>query len=265
MRNVRARRGTSAATDSLTPIARGSHLHHGLRALEVLAHGPTSAAQVAADLDVNRSTGLRLLQELESLGFVRRNARTKQYALVSERFLPMVSHDRHADWHELINPVLERIRDEVGESTIFATPVNGVMVHVSFYISMKSVAVREQIGTVRPMHASAIGKAWLSALPEEQLEIELQRIDYSKGTDKAPSGPDELREQVTAFAKRGWATDIEETAEGASCVAVPSWINNVPVGAVSISAPSVRIDDRAIARYGRLLLDAMASIRQATA
>lgn len=254
-----------AAVDDLGPVARGSHLHRGLRTLEVLAHGPTSAAQVAADLDVNRSTGLRLLQELEALGFVRRNARTKHYTLVSERFLPMVSHDNHADWHELINPVLEALRDETGESTIFATPVNGVMVHVSFYISTQIVAVREQIGTVRPMHASAIGKAWLSALSEEQLEIELKRIDYSKGTDRAPAGADELRKHVAIAAERGWATDTEETQEGASCVAAPSWINNVPVGAVSISAPSARMDDRTIARYGRRLVDAMASVRQTTA
>jgi DNA-binding IclR family transcriptional regulator len=252
------------AADGLSGT-RGSHLHRGLRALEVLAHGPTSAAQVAVDLEVNRSTGLRLLQELETLGFVRRNDRTKQYTLVSERFLPMVSHDTHADWHELINPVLERLRDEFGESTIFATPVNGVMVHVSFYISTQIVAVREQIGTVRPMHASAIGKAWLSALPDEQLEIELKRIDYSKGTDRAPADADELREQVRAAGERGWATDIEETQEGASCVATPSWINKVPVGAVSISAPSIRMDERAIARYGRRLAEAMATVRQTSA
>jgi DNA-binding IclR family transcriptional regulator len=245
-------------------LPRGSHLHRGLRTLEVLALQPTSAADVAAKLGVNRSTGLRLLQELESLGFVRRDQRTRRYSVVSERFVPMTAGLRH-DWQQLINPVLERIRDEVGESTIFAAPVNGVMVHVSFYVSSHSIAVREQIGTVRPMHASGIGKAWLSALTDAELELELERIDYSSGTDHAPRNPDELRERVLETRTRGWAIDSEETVAGAGCVAAPTWVGDSPVGAVAISAPITRLGEDSLARYGALLVEAMSSIRQSSA
>ncbi len=230
----------------------------------MLALAPASAADVAGKLGVNRSTGLRLLQELESLGFVRRDPRTRRYSVVSERFVPMTSGLRH-DWQQLINPVLERIRDEVGESTIFATPVNGVMVHVSFYVSSHSIAVREQIGTVRPMHASAIGKAWLSALSDAELDLELDGIDYSLGTDHAPQSADELRERVLVARERGWAIDSEETVAGAGCVAAPTWVGDSPVGAVAISAPITRLDDATLARYGELLMDAMSSIRHSTA
>jgi DNA-binding IclR family transcriptional regulator len=229
----------------------------------VLAEHPATAAQVATALGVNRSTGLRLLQELESLGFVLRDASTKSYRVVSERFLPMVS-GLHYDWQELINPVLERCRREVGESTLFAIPVNGVMVHVSFYVSSHIIAVREQIGTVRPMHASAIGKAWLSALPDDRFEEELERIDFTKRTANSVGTADELRRHVEQARERGFATDIEETLVGASCVAAPSWIGDEPVGAVAISAPSSRMEPRTIERYGHLLVDGMKSIRLAT-
>ena len=252
------------AAPSAKGTPRGSHLHRGLRALEVLAAQPTSAADVASKLGVNRSTGLRLLQELESLGFVSRDPRTRRYSIVSERFVPFTSGLRH-DWQQLINPVLERCRDEVGESTIFATPVNGVMVHVSFYVSSHNIAVREQIGTVRPMHASAIGKAWLSALPDAELAVELEGIDYSTGTHRAPRDAAELRERVLEARRRGWAVDQEETALGAGCVAAPTWVGSTPVGAVAISAPITRLDDATMIRYGTLLVEAMDSIRQATA
>ena len=257
-------RKRSRSGDGEEVASRGSHLHRGLLALEVLADHPASAAQVAAALGVNRSTGLRLLQELESLGFVARDSATKCYSVVPERFLPMVSGMRH-DWQELVNPLLERLRHAVGESTIFAMPVNGVMVHVSFYVSSHIIAVREQIGTVRPMHASAIGKAWLSALTDEQLELELARMDFAGGTPHAVRSPDELRAHVKAARERGWATDIEETLPGASCVAAPTWIGASPVGAVAISAPSSRMDEEAVERYGRLLVEGMQGIRQATA
>jgi DNA-binding IclR family transcriptional regulator len=243
---------------------RGSHLHRGLQALELLAVQPGSAADIAARLGVNRSTGLRLLQELESLGYVTRDARTRRYSIVAERFVPMTSGLRH-DWQQLINPTLERIRDKVGESTLFATPVNGVMVHVSFYVSSHSIAVREQIGTVRPMHASAIGKAWLSALSDAELELELERIDYGAGTVHAARNAAELRERVLTARRRGWAVDQEETVLGAGCVAAPVWVGETPVGAVAISAPITRLDEATLARYGALLVEAMDAIHQATA
>lgn len=244
--------------------ARVSHLHRGLLTLEVVAAQPSSAAKVAAALGVNRSTGLRLLQELEGLGFVSRDPQTRRFSIVSERFVPMIAGLRD-DWQQLINSVLERFRDELGESAIFATPVNGVMVHVSFYISSHSLAVREQIGTVRPMHASAIGKAWLSALTDAELDVELDRIDYSDGTARAPRNREELLERVSAARERGWATDLEETLPGASCVAAPTRIGDSPVGAVAISGPSSRMDEATLARYGQLLVESMDSVRQATA
>src|SRR5262249_2040464 len=128
-----------------------------------------------------------------------------------------------------------------------------------------NIAVREQIGTVRPMHASAIGKAWLSALPDAELAVELERIDYSTGTHRAPQTAGQLRELVLEARGRGWATDREETALGAGCVAAPTWVGSTPVGSVAISAPITRLDDATMARYGNLLVEAMSSVKQATA
>ncbi|MDO8212283.1 IclR family transcriptional regulator [Conexibacter sp. CPCC 206217] len=238
-----------------------SQLDRGLHALELLAHGPQSAAATAAALSVNRSTALRLLQVLENLGYVRRDPRSKRYAIVSERFIGM-ANGSHVDWHETINPVLERLRDEVGESTLLATPANDVMVYVSYFDCDHTVAVRERLGTVRPMHASALGRAWLSALPAAELDAALGRIDYSGGTRRAASGPLELRQRVRDARQRGWAAERGESVEGVSCVAVPAYIGEVPVGAVAISAPTGRMDDETLMRNGRLLQDAIDRLRR---
>lgn len=231
-----------------------------MQALQLLARGPQTAAATAAALDVNRSTALRLMQLLEELGYVRRDARSKRYAIVSERFLGM-ANGSHVDWHETINPLLERLRDEVGESTLLATPANDVMVYVSYVDSDHTVTVRERLGTVRPMHASALGRAWLSALPPDELDAALGRIDYSGGTARAASGPLELRRRVEDARRRGWAAETGESVEGVSCVAVPAFIGSVAVGAIAISAPSGRMDAATLERHGQLLLDAVRRLR----
>jgi len=66
---------------SVSPIQRA------LRAIEVLAADSLTAAEVARELDVNRSTALRLLAELVITGYVARDPATKRYATVPVQIL----------------------------------------------------------------------------------------------------------------------------------------------------------------------------------
>jgi DNA-binding IclR family transcriptional regulator len=241
--------------------SRVSHIGRGLHALEVLSSQPASAAKVASALGVNRSSSLRLLQELEMLGYVRRDARTKKYSLIFERFVAMAAQPEE-EWTDVMSPVLERLRDTIGETTILATPARGVMVYVRLFASPHSIAVRERIGTLRPIHSSAIGKAWLSTLSPDELDGEIQYIDFSAGTSRAPRDADELRERLARVRAEGWALDVEETVAGGSCVAVPVWVDGTPVGSACVSAPASRMDEVALARNGRLLRQAIEALGQ---
>jgi DNA-binding IclR family transcriptional regulator len=233
---------------------RGSQLGRGLAALELLATGPKSASEIARSLDVNRSTALRLLQELKSLGYAARDAETRAYLAVPARIWGLVANTPdHVDWGEVVNPLLASIRDECGEATILGVPAAGSMVYMSFFASTNPVAVRERLGTVRPMYCSAIGKGYLSAMSPEALDVELGRLTYQGGTDHAPRGPMELRAQIEAARAVGYAMDRDETFVGASCVAAPVRFGETLVGAAGISGPTARLDTATLERYGELL------------
>ena len=97
---------------------------------------------------------------------------------------------------EVLHHELRAIRDLAGESTVFAMPASDRMLYAAFYPTGHPVGVRESIGSARPMHASAVGKAYLSALDSPTLDVVLGRLNYSEGTDRAAKGPIELREQA---------------------------------------------------------------------
>ena len=101
-------------------------------------------------------------------------------------------------------------------------PANGTMVYLAFFPSVHLIMVRERLGTTRPMHCSALGKAYLSALDDRALDSELALLTYRGGTERAARGPIELRERLEETRKRGYAIDRDETSEGATCVAAPS-------------------------------------------
>jgi DNA-binding IclR family transcriptional regulator len=239
----------------------GSQLSRGLAALELLARQPATAADIARKIGVNRSTALRMLGELEELGYVQRDPTTKHYSTRAQRFYDLViNHHQHSDWAELVRPVLALMREESGEATVLSVPANGMMVYISYFPSDHVVAVRERLGAVRPMHCSALGQAYLAALSEESLDLELGRLRYEGGSARAVKGPLELRERVNEARQRGYALDLDETFEGASCVAAPVRIQGVVIGSVAISGPSVRLSEERLDTLGRRLVGEVAAL-----
>ena len=233
-------------------IDRGtSAIARAIRVIELLAEQPRSASEMARATGVNRSTALRLLQELESTGYVARDAVTKHFSTVPARFFALVaSHEDHADWSEAIDPVLANLRDESGEATMLGVPANGAMVYLAYFPSTHLVAVREQLGTVRPMHASALGKAFLAALPPAALDVELGRMSFEGGSPTSAKGPIELRERLDLARERGYAIDRDETFDGVTCVAAAVHIGSTLIGAIGASGPSSRFAAERIAEIG---------------
>lgn len=233
----------------------GSHIGRAFQALEALVSGPQTAASIAQVLGVNRSTALRLMTEIESLGYVVRDPDTKSYSLAPARFYPFISsHVDHLDWSMVVDPVLSELRDEFGEAAIMGVPANGTMVYLAFFPSVHVIMVRERLGTTRPMHCSALGKAYLSALDDRALDSELALLNYQGGTQHAARGPIDLRERLEETRKRGYAVDRDETLEGGSCVAVPARIGGSLIGAIGLSGPTSRMTDQRIAEIGQRLL-----------
>jgi DNA-binding IclR family transcriptional regulator len=234
-----------ASHPSVSPIQRA------LRTIETLAGHSLTAAEVARVLNVNRSTALRLLAELVATGYVARDEATKRFSTVPSKFFGLVAlREPHADWSQLIDPVLAAIRDECGEATMLAVPANGTMVYLAFFPSRHVVAVFEQLGTVRPMHCSGLGKAYLAALDPAALDAELGRLTYSSGTEWSAKGPIELRGRLDEAREAGFAVDRNETFDGVTCVAAAVRVRGSLIGAAGISGPSSRMAGPGIQELG---------------
>ena len=254
--NTKSRLEAPEASVTVQANASASHISRTFQALEALVSGPRTAAAIAEVLGVNRSTALRLMSEIESLGYVVRDRDTKSYAIVPTRFYPFISsHADHLDWSMVVDPVLAELRDEFGESSVMGVPANGTMVYLAFFPSVHVIMLREWLGTTRPMHCSALGKAYLSALDDRVLDGELALLTYQGGTPNAARGPIELRKRLEETRKRGYAIDRDETLEGGSCVAVAARIGGSLVGAIGLSGPTSRLTGRRIAEIGERLVD----------
>jgi DNA-binding IclR family transcriptional regulator len=231
---------------------------------ELLAATPLSAAEVGRKLGTNRSTALRLLSELEETGYIQRDPKTKHYSLGRSKFLRLAAKPvTTADSSQLINETAARIRDETGDSTIFGVPSDQTMTYLGYYATRHVVGLSEGIGAVRPLHCSALGKAYLSALDDVELESQIEGLTYAGGTEKAASSAEELRHLVDRARKDGYALDLEETFSEVRCVAVPVWIDGTVVGAIGITGPATRMTIARMRELGGYLKRQIAELRPA--
>jgi DNA-binding IclR family transcriptional regulator len=212
-------------------------------------------------LNTNRSTALRLLTELEETGYVQRDPQTKRYSVVRGKFLelaarPSITPDRG----KLINQTLARIRDETGDSSMFGVPTDQAMTYLGYYATRHVVGLSEGLGTVRPLHCSALGKAYLSTLDSADLERQLENLTYVGGTDKAASSAQELTARVDTARKEGYAMDLEETFYEVRCVAVPVRVDGSVIGAIGITGPATRMTIAKLRELGSYLKREVSSI-----
>ncbi len=232
-----------------------TQLGKGLAILSMLSHGALTAAEAARELGVERSTALRLLRELEGLGYVRRDPATRQYEIVEDkiyRLLPRERSGRNAA--DEIREILMALRNESKEAAMFAVPADESMVYMEFVPALFPVSVREQRGSVRSMWFSAVGRAYLSALPRAKFDQFVTHLPAQAPEAKGRRLPD-LTEEIRRTRQRGYAVDRNETIAGVSCVAVPLFSRGLLVGALGITAPSERLTPELIGQWGERLRD----------
>jgi IclR family acetate operon transcriptional repressor len=248
--------GTNEDGRDRTSVARIFH------ALELLAEAPRTPSDLAASLGLNRSSALRMLRQLEATGYVARDSATKTYATIGTRFLQLASRTSdHTDLSEIVDPILRDVRMMYGEAALLALPAGHTMVYAAFFPSHQLLSVREGLGAVRPMHCSAVGKAYLSGLTDAALEVELSTMRFEGGTDSAPVDRPSLYRQLVVARKKGYAVEHNETSAGVSCVAAPVWIGDSLIGSIGVTGPTLRLTDDVAATIGEHLRSAAISLR----
>jgi DNA-binding IclR family transcriptional regulator len=197
---------------------------------------------LAAELDVHKTTVLRLLRTMEAERFVRRDA-AHRYRLGSRLFaLADVAREQHVV-REVAGPHLRELNHKTGQTVHLAAWENGEAIYIDKLDSVRSVRMYSQVGVPAALHCTAVGKVLLAAQPKRQLEAVLASMDYHVYTPNTITDPDALRAELDLVRERGWAQDRAEHESFINCVGAPiTDQGGRVVGAVSVSVPDVLLN-----------------------
>ena len=126
----------------------------------------------------------------------------------------------------------------------------------NFVPSESVVSVRNRIGVLEPLYCTAIGKAILASLPDEDRGALLDTVDLVPRTPRTISDRDMLRRHIAAVRADGVAVDDGEFNEllvcVAACVVTPEGMPRLSIG-VSALRPVVVADARILPAVTREL------------
>lgn len=217
--------------------------------LEILAReGATRITDVAAELDVHKSTAFRLLVSLEQGGLVEQSGDRGRYRLGFGLIRLAGAVTGELDLSRESRPVCLRLAEEIGETVNVAVPRNGETVNITQVRGPSAISGHNWVGHRPPSHATSSGKVLL-AFGALRPPAELERYTPRTATSPAELGLDLIRE-------RGWACAVEELEVGLNAVAAPiRGSDGAVVAAVSASGPSYRLTQDRLPEVGELLVE----------
>jgi IclR family acetate operon transcriptional repressor len=211
-----------------------------------------SFADVADEFDISKSTAHRYLTTLEELSIIQRDERDRfhfGFRLVELTGAYLSNNDLRSESHELIR----ELSSQTQETVHLAIPTDQGIVYIDRVDSTHSIRMASQIGSVVPYHSTALGKAILAYYSPAKVR-EIIQYGLPQKTSHTITSADQLLAEIEQIRREGFSIDNEENEIGVRCVGAPIFdYSGSVIGAISISGPITRMDEKRCLELGPII------------
>ena len=208
-----------------------------LRILEALAilGKPVTLQRITEDTGFPKSSIFSILVTLESLRYIERDS-DNRFNLGPKSVQFGAATLQSTNLGLLFHQNAHKIVEECGETVQLAILDRAEVIYIGREDGTREVQLVSHIGRRLPAHATAIGKAMLSTLPDEIIDEIYNGQDLPGLTANTIRSIDQLKAELNRIRKQGYAHDNEETSKGLQCLAAPI-IDKTGRAVAAISVP----------------------------
>lgn len=219
-------------------------LLRGLTLLEMIGEERDGATvtELAAAAQLDKGTVSRLLSTLRDAGWAYQSPEDRRYRLAGKAL--SLSHDytNRVDLRALAMPLLSDLRDEWNETVHLGVIEDADVVYVERLAPTTTVQVVSIVGQRMPIASTAMGKAFLSALPAEERDRRAAEQPLVRRTEHSIVDHATFIADLVRSAERGYAIDAEENDAEITCVgSAVTDVTGRPIATISVSGPSYRM------------------------
>ena len=200
-------------------------------------------SEISKMTGLHKSTAAGIIHTLKAERFLEQNEQSGKLKLGSALFL--LAAKAHLRLEDICAPYLRSMLEETGETVNLAIRDGSEVVYIAKKESPHSMRISTSVGKRMPMYCTAIGKAILANLDKRTIEKITTEIELTPFTQKTITDPAQLIRMLDIIRQEGVAYDFEELEYGLTCIAAPIFHRaDEVVGAISVSGPSIRMDDQ---------------------
>jgi DNA-binding IclR family transcriptional regulator len=233
-------------------------VERALAVLEILAESKRgfSISEMARRLGVPKSSIHLILTTLERRGYLVKNPQSRRYfvglKLVSLAYLALDGFEVR----ERAVPFLLSLAAKTGLGVHMAVLEGNEAVLIERIESPGLVKLNTWVGQRMHVNCTALGKALVAFLPEEEFKRTVQAKRLIKHNQNTISSMVKFREELTRVRAAGYAVDDEEEEVGVRCVGAPVFdhLDRV-VAALSVAGTTTQIPGNRIEELARLVQD----------
>jgi DNA-binding IclR family transcriptional regulator len=212
--------------------------------------------EAARMMNLSPSSCGRLLSELRDEGILIQNADTRAYSLGGRVIRWASVYTDSSDLRKKAFPYMEQIYKQTNETVTLYTAEEFDRVCVERIESRKTVRVAEPIGTRIKIFTGSGGKSILAFRNQDEIE---QVFNYARTLPKYKDADEffiQLSAELQTIRKQGFAVSHGEWESDASGIGAPIMNEKgIPIGSISISAPTQRfLDNKVLDNYAEILV-----------
>lgn len=200
--------------------------------------------EISKALNIYKSNVHNILSTFAEKGFVKKDSKTDKYKLGIKFFELGSVVIKNMDLRRIAHSYIEKLSKEFNETVHLGILDKGRVVSIEREESYKGLCSHIEIGRRAPLHCTAVGKAIMSYLSEEEINLIIKEKGLEKFTENTITNKEELKKEFLKIRKQGYAVDNMEHEEGVRCVAssIRDYSGEV-IASMSVSGPAFRINE----------------------
>lgn len=228
---------------------------------EIVSQGPLRFAELQDRLGVPKASLHRSLTDLQSERLVVFDERSLSYS-AGFRILELANQVwARSDLRSLARDQLEKLAALSDETVQLSVLADTHAVYIDSVESTNNVRMSMSIGNKVPVYCTGAGKVLLAACSADEQRDIISRINFAVFTQNTITRTDQLLAELATVRAQGYADDNEEHFVGIRCVAAAiTDSGGNPVAAVSITAPTFRVESARVENWRGWLVSATAEI-----
>ncbi len=212
--------------------------------LELLSNSENgmTLTELANALNAPKSSIMPLVHTMTARNFIFLQKNTLRYFIGVATYSVGLSYNNRQTTLQYISHEMDIITQKCNETCQLGIQSKDMVLYIAKKDSPQPIRLISSVGKQLPLYCTALGRAFLAHKSPDEIRI-MYPEKLPALTPHSTTSMDELLEIIEQARETGYACEREETNLMVACIAVSLDYKGFPVAAMSVTAPTFRLDD----------------------